>query len=248
VDQFEQVMHSDGETLAGAVIEPRIQGAAGMITHPEGYAERVCKMVQECGGKVILDEVMTGFYRTGAYFAYHKEHVKPDLIALAKGLTGGYLPLAATLIREEMAEGFRGGFHRTFYHGHSYSGNQLGCVAALASMDLLGQPGFLTELQAKIEQLRRLSERFWQHPNVGDVRQEGFILAIELVADFETRARFEGKLRMGFHVCEAAKRFGLLTRPIGDVLMLMPPYCTTKEQLEKMVDGLYRGLCEVIPV
>jgi adenosylmethionine-8-amino-7-oxononanoate aminotransferase len=247
IDEFRSVTASVGDALAGAVIEPLIQGAAGMIMHPHGYLEKACRIVQDQGGKVILDEVMTGFFRTGALFAFSREEVAPDLVALAKGLTGGYLPLAATVVREEITAAFRGEAGRTFYHGHSYSGNQLGSVAALASLELLEQPSFAPSLQRKIELLGQLSARFWKHPQVGDVRQEGFVLAIELVADFASRAPFDRSRRLGFHVAEAAKKYGLLTRSIGDVLMLMPPYCTTEEQLEQMTNALFQALQDVLP-
>lgn len=247
VRDFENAVESAGPALAGYILEPRIQGAAGMIMHPEGFAEKTAAIVQSRGGKVILDEVMTGFFRTGAWFAFAKERVRPDLTALAKGLTGGYLPLAATVVDESIAAAFRGGADRTFYHGHSYSGNQLGCAAALASIDLLAEPGFAENLAGKIAKLRELSQVFWSHPNVGDVRQEGMVLAVELVEDFATRKPFDRAKRAGFFVCDAAREFGLLTRPIGDVLLLMPPYSTTDAQLEQMVDGLFRALCKIIP-
>jgi adenosylmethionine-8-amino-7-oxononanoate transaminase len=247
VDEFQRAAQSAGETLAGAVLEPVIQGAAGMIMHPPGYLEKVSAVTHELGGKVILDEVMTGFFRTGAFFACAREKAAPDLIALAKGLSGGYLPLAATLVREEITQAFRGGIDRTFFHGHSYTGNQLGCAAALANLDLLEEPAFAPELQRKIGQLEKLSTVFWNHPHVGDVRQEGFVLAIELVADFASRTSFDPAQRIGARVCEAAKRHGLLTRPIGDVLVLMPPYCTTDAQLEKMVRALDLALQDILP-
>jgi adenosylmethionine-8-amino-7-oxononanoate aminotransferase len=196
---------------------------------------------------VILDEVMTGFFRTGAMFAFSKENVRPDLVALAKGLTGGYLPLAATVVDEEITTAFRGAVEKTFYHGHSYSGNQLGCAAALANLDLLQEPSFAPRLQQMESKLRSLSEIFWSHPNVGDVRQEGLILAIELVEDFSSRRQFDRRKRTGFVVSETAKEFGLLTRPIGDVLLIMPPYCTTDEQLEQMVGALSDAIWKILP-
>jgi len=246
VADFEKTVVPLGEKMAAWVIEPRVQGAAGMIMHPAGYLEKTCALAQSLGAKVILDEVMTGFFRTGRRFAFAHENVKPDLVALAKGLTGGYLPLAATVIDESMAAEFRS-IERTFYHGHSYTGNQLGCAAALASLDLLDEPEFPALLQVKAARLAEIGAGFWSHPNVGDVRREGMILAIELVEDFATRKAFAPKRRIGAAVCEAAKRFGLLTRPVGDVLLLMPPYCAADEQLEEMGNALYLALCTVCP-
>jgi adenosylmethionine-8-amino-7-oxononanoate transaminase len=248
IDEFRRVVEPMGDTLAGAVLEPLIQGAGGMIMHPKGYLEKAGGIVHAQGGKVILDEVMTGFFRTGTCYAFEQEEAKPDVVALGKGLTGGYLPMAATVVRDEMTAAFRGDLSRTFYHGHSYSGNQLGCAAALASIEVLEHPAFAPELEHKIGLLAALSAVFWKHPNVGDVRQQGFVLAIEVVADFATRAPFEHRLRIGFHVCEAAKKHGLITRPIGDVLLIMPPYCTTDRQLEQMVAALFQALGDVLPV
>jgi adenosylmethionine-8-amino-7-oxononanoate aminotransferase len=171
----------------------------------------------------------------------------PDVLALAKGLTGGYLPLAATLTTEEIFQSFSGGSERTFYHGHSYTANPLGCAAALANLELLHQPKNQIQYDSLVQHLQSLSARFWAHPNVGDVRQEGAILAIELVADRTTRAPLLAANRTGHKVCQVAREFGLLTRPIGDVLVLMPPYCTTDNELEKMVDALLLALNKVIP-
>jgi adenosylmethionine-8-amino-7-oxononanoate aminotransferase len=237
-----------GEAASALVIEPRVQGAAGMKMHPHGYLEKAAKACLDRGVWLVLDEVMTGFGRTGRMFACEHEGVTPDLIALAKGLTGGYLPLAATLAAPEIFEAFLGDYAelKTFFHGHSFTGNALGCAAARASLKIFATDRTL-ERNAELEQnLRELSLKFWDHPNVGDVRQEGLILAVELVRDFETREPFDFAERIGHRVCEAARAHGLLTRPIGDVLVLLPPYCTTEAQLAQMVDALWRGLTEVL--
>jgi adenosylmethionine-8-amino-7-oxononanoate aminotransferase len=183
-------------------------------------------------------------------FAYEHEGVAPDLVALAKGLTGGYLPLAATLASREIYEAFLGDYAelKTFFHGHSYTGNQLGCAAALASLRIFETDKTLEHNAALEQNLRKLTAKFWEHPNVGDVRQEGLICAIELVRDFATREPFGFAERIGHRVCDAARTHGLLTRPIGDVLVLMPPYCVTEAQLEAMVEALWRGLKEILPV
>jgi adenosylmethionine-8-amino-7-oxononanoate aminotransferase len=235
-----------GETLAGLVIEPRVQGAAGFFMHPEGYLEEAFRRVRSAGGKVILDEVMSGFGRTGPLFAFQKENVKPDLVALAKGLTGGYLPLAATLLNDDLYDGFRGGRERAFFHGHSYTGNALGCAAALASLDLLAAAHDERHRIKLAGVMREAGKRFWKHPNVGDVRQEGLILAVELVADPQARLPLDPAARTGWQVCEAAREAGLLTRPVGDVLVLMPPYCMTEKQIVQMADALEEGLKRVL--
>ncbi|MEZ0299987.1 MAG: adenosylmethionine--8-amino-7-oxononanoate transaminase [Candidatus Methylacidiphilales bacterium] len=241
----------DGAEVAALIMEPRVQGAAGMIMHPPGYLAKAAEVTREAGAKLILDEVMTGFGRTGPLFAFQHEQepgVQPDVVALAKGLTGGYLPMAATLITEQIFHAFDGGADRAFYHGHSYTGNQLGCAVAGASLDLLEAPGFVEKHRERIATLRRLAEHFWTHPNVGDVRQEGLILAVELVEDFETRRAFPRQKRLGWHVCEHAREHGLLTRAVGDVLVLMPLYCCGEPELRRMVEALFRGLCDVLPV
>jgi adenosylmethionine-8-amino-7-oxononanoate aminotransferase len=242
---------ADDQQVAALVMEPRVQGAAGMIMHPPGYLARAAAVTREAGAKLILDEVMTGFARTGPLFAFQHEQeqdVNPDVVALAKGLTGGYLPMAATLVAEPIFQAFAGGADRAFYHGHSYTGNQLGCAVAGASLDVLEAPGFAAAHRERIATLRRLAELFWTHPNVGDVRQEGMILAVELVEDFETRRAFPRHRRLGWHVCERAREHRLLTRPIGDVLVIMPPYCCGEPELRRMVEALFRGLCDVLPM
>jgi adenosylmethionine-8-amino-7-oxononanoate aminotransferase len=232
------------------VLEPRVQGAGGMMMHPHGYLSRVAELCRSRGVWLMLDEVMTGFGRTGEMFAFQHEGVTPDVVALGKGITGGYLPLAATVASEEIFSAFDGDHaeFRTFFHGHSYSGNQLGCAAALASLRLLGTAHPMEHIRARGEKLRELARRFWAHPNVGDLRCEGMICAIELVEDFTTRRRLPMEKRVGFRVSEAARKHGLLTRCIGDVLVLMPPYCTSEQQMAEAVEALWSGLVEVLPV
>ena len=246
--ELEAALDDLGETAAAVVIEPRVQGAAGMRMHPHGYLEKAATACRERGVWLVLDEVMTGFGRTGKMFAYEHEGVTPDLVALAKGLTGGYLPLAATLASREIFEAFLGDYAdlKTFFHGHSYTGNALGCAAALANLRIFKTEKTLERNALMEERLRGLSAKFWEHPNVGDVRQEGLICAVELVRDFTTREPFDFAERIGHRVCEAARAHGLLTRPVGDVLVLMPPYCTTEEQLGRMVEALWLGLRNVL--
>lgn len=246
VDQVEQTFAKTGKTSAAWVLEPRVQGAAGFIMHPEGYLEKTCHIAREHGAKILLDEVMTGFGRTGSLFAHQKEKILPDILALAKGLTGGYLPLAATLATEELFEGFSGDLSRTFFHGHSYTGNQLGCSAALASLKILNS----TENQNHRRDLEQTFEEiipsFWTLPYVGDIRREGLILAIEIVEDPSTRKPFPPEKRAGYHICQTARQHGLLTRPVNDVLLLMPPYSTTTDQLKQMAEALRTSITETL--
>ncbi len=250
LNDLRTVLDQQPETTAAFVLEPLVQGAAGMLMHPSGYLKQAAAMCAERGIWLMLDEVMTGFGRTGAMFACEREQVQPDVIALAKSLTGGYLPLAATIATGEIFDAFLGDYSefKTFFHGHSYSGNPLGCAAAIASLELLADEKVQQTIVHRANRLREKTQLFWTHPNVGDVRQEGLICAIELVADFATRKPFPMEDRLGARICEAARKYGLLTRPIGNVLVLMPPYCITEPQLDQAVDALWRALGEVLPI
>jgi len=250
LDELEGALDELGETASAFVLEPRVQGAAGMRMHPTGYLEKAAALCRTRGVWLVLDEVMTGFGRTGTMFAFQAEAVMPDVLALAKGLTGGYLPVAATLASGEIFEAFLGEFSelKTFFHGHSYTGNALGCAAGLANLEIFRAEATLERNAVLAGVLAGRLAIFWEHPNVGDVRQEGLICGIEIVADFETRAAFPLADRVGHRICEAARKQGLLTRPVGDVLVLMPPYCVTEAQLGEMVEALWRALHEVLPV
>ena len=233
---------------AAFVVEPRVQGAAGMIAHPEGWLKRVAEAVRGSGAQLIADEVMTGFGRTGTMFASHKETVTPDFLCVAKGLTGGYLPMAATLTTQEVFDAFLGEYEefKTFFHGHSYTGNQLGAATALASLDILQSGESKKKRRALEENLRDELQTLWPLSAVGDVRQEGLVAGVELVADWRTRKAFPLKAQAGIRVCEAMARRGVLTRPIGNVIPLLPPYCTTPTQLRKMVRALRESIVEVL--
>lgn len=249
VHELTDALDELGNSASTFVMEPRVQGAAGMKMHPHGYLQKAAAACRERGVWLVLDEVMTGFGRTGTMFSYEQESVTPDLVALAKGLTGGYLPIAATITTREIFDAFLGVYPelKTFFHGHSYTGNALGCAAARASLKIFETEKTL-EKNARLE--KKLAEklaRFWDHPNVGDVRQEGLICAVELVRNFATREPFPFVERIGHRVCESARAHGLLTRPIGDVLVLMPPYCCTEDQITQMVNALWRGLKDVLP-
>jgi adenosylmethionine-8-amino-7-oxononanoate aminotransferase len=240
----EEAIEHAGDRLAAWVLEPRVQGAAGMVMHPHGYAKRTATAARKVGAKVFFDEVLTAFGRTGTSLASHAEEATPDVLALAKGLTGGYLPLAATLTTEEIFQSFSGDINRTFFHGHSYTANPLGCSAASASLDLLESSEEIMKRERLVQNLSTHSSTFWKHPYVGDVRQEGAILAIELVSDRATRTPFQSEKRLGAKICHTAREFGLITRPIRDVLVLMPPYCTRSEDLEKMVYALHQAITQ----
>jgi len=233
---------------AAFVMEPRVQGAAGMIAHPEGWLKRVSKAVRASGAQLIADEVMTGFERTGAMFACQKEKVSPDFLCVAKGLTGGYLPMAATLTTQAVFDAFLGEYEefKTFFHGHSYTGNQLGAAAALASLEILHGAESKRKRHRLENFLRDELQTLWSLASVGDIRQEGLVAGIELVSDWRTRKAFPLKAQTGIRVCEAMAQRGVLTRPIGNVIPLLPPYCTTQSQLRKMVRALRESIAEVL--
>lgn len=262
-----------GNDYAAFVFEPLMQGAAGMIPQPTGWLKRVTDIARGHGALLVADEVMTGFGRTGtggkagkreskktasvrpttfppAHFltGCSAAEVRPDFLSLAKGLTGGYLPMAATLTTQSVFDAFLGEYEefKTFFHGHSYTGNQLGAAAGLASLELLTSEASLAARVRLEEDFRRELNSLWSLPHVGDVRQVGLVAGIELVRDWRTREPFALAERAGIRVCEAMARRGVLTRPIGSVVVLMPPYCTTRAQLRQMVGALREAAEETL--
>jgi len=246
VTAVEELRGLDSATMAAVVIEPLIQGAAGMRLWPGGMLAELRRWCDAQGVLLILDEVMTGFGRTGTMFACEQEAVVPDFIALAKGLTGGYLPLAATLTTERVFEAFLGGADQTLYYGHSYTANQLGCAAALANLALFRDERVLETLAGKIARLAQLLDSLRALPQVGEARQCGFMAGIDL--RHENGEPFPPEHLTGAKVCLAARRHGLLTRPIRDTVVLMPPYCITDAQLDQAVEALVAAIGEVCGV
>jgi adenosylmethionine-8-amino-7-oxononanoate aminotransferase len=232
---------------AAFVFEPLMQGAAGMIAQPEGWLKRVAKIARGHGAQLIADEVMTGFGRTSSNFACHREGVQPDFLALAKGLTGGYLPMAATLTTQKVFDAFLGKYEefKTFFHGHSFTGNQLGASAALASLEILQSNESIRLRQILERTLREELESLWRLPNVGDIRQVGLAIGIELVRDWRTREPFDLRERAGIRLCDAMGKRGVLTRPVGNVIVLLPPYCTTQSQARRIVRVVYEACDEI---
>ena len=213
------------------IVEPLVQGAAGILVHPPGYLREVRRLCDEHGVFLICDEVATGFGRTGTMFACEQEDVSPDFLCLAKGLTGGYLPLAATLTSERVYEGFLGSFEqlRTFFHGHTYTGNPLACAAALATLEVFEQERTLDALQPKIALLADLlAEHVAPLPAVAEIRQRGFMTGIEL-------GGFELADRIGHQVTLVARERGAIVRPLGDTVVLMPPLSISEAELTALV-------------
>jgi adenosylmethionine-8-amino-7-oxononanoate aminotransferase len=231
IDELEFVLAGYPGEIAAVIVEPLVQGAAGMIMQPDGYLAAVRDLCDRHGALLICDEVATGFGRTGRMFACEHEGVSPDLLCVAKGLTGGYMPLAATLATEAIYEGFLGEFHefRTFFHGHTYTGNPLACAAALATLDVFDSERTLERLQPKIALLERLLADVEALPAVREVRQRGFMVGIEL-------GEFPLEARMGHQVTLEARARGAIVRPLGDVVVLMPPLSMAEGELRRLVE------------
>ena len=245
-DALEDVLAREGNQVAAVVIEPLVQGAAGIITAPDGHLRRVADIARRHGVLLVVDEVATGFGRTGSMFACEHEGIEPDILCLAKGLTGGYLPLSATLATSEVFDAFlaRPEEHRTLYHGHSYSGNPLCCAAALANLDVFEQEGTIAELPAKVDALARLLAPLADHPHVGEIRQRGLMVGIELVADRSTKEPFPEHLQVGAEVAKATRPRGAIIRPLGDVVVLMPPLAMSEEELTRLVSATIEAIDE----
>jgi adenosylmethionine---8-amino-7-oxononanoate aminotransferase len=227
---LERVLAAHGEEIAGVIVEPLVQGAAGILLQPQGYLCAARELCNRFGVLLICDEVATGFGRTGTMFACEQEGVAPDLMCLAKGITGGYLPLAVTLTSEAIYEGFLGNYEefKTFFHGHTYTGNPLACAAALANLDVFEQERTIERLQPKIALLEELLAEVAARPEVAEVRQRGFMVGIDL-------GSHDDSLRMGHRVTVEARKRGALIRPLGNTVVLMPPLSISESELRELV-------------
>ncbi|MBD0316417.1 MAG: adenosylmethionine--8-amino-7-oxononanoate transaminase, partial [Nitrospiraceae bacterium] len=236
-DPIEALLKSRHRELAGFIIEPLIQAAAGMITQPPGFLQRIRALCTRYDVLLIADEVATGFGRTGKMFACEQEAVTPDLMAVSKGLTGGYMPLAATLTTDAIYQAFLGKYEefKTFFHGHSYTGNPLGCAVALANLALFREKQVLASLGSKIGYVKELLMPLRALAAVGDIRQQGLMIAIELVQDRSSKRPYPLESRIGHRVAAAARARGLLIRPLGHVIVLLPPLSVSHVELAKMV-------------
>lgn len=248
--EIERLVAEHGDRIAAVVLEPGMQGAAGMITLPDGYLRRAADAARRVGALLVLDEVAVGFGRSGSMFACEREDVAPDILCLAKGLTGGYLPMSATLTTERIFEAFLGepSDGRTFFHGHTYTGNQLAAAAAHATLDIFEHERILERLPRTIERFHTELERLRDHPHVGDIRRFGLAAGVELVADRATKAPFEPSERRGMRICGAAKERGVFLRPLGDTVVLMPPLSIADDEIVAIVDALEHGIRQICPV
>ncbi len=226
------------------IMEPLVQAAGGMIVAPRGYLRRVRELCTQYNILLIADEVATGFGRTGKMFACEHEKVSPDIICLAKGITGGYLPLAATLTTEKVYRAFRGDYSekKTFFHGHTYTGNPLASAAALANLKLFKRKQILGKLQPKIKLLEERLAEFSKLSQVGNIRQCGFMTGIELVKDKKTREPYPWEERIGIKVMREARKRGVIIRPLGNVIVIMPPLSISMLELNRLCDIIYESI------
>ena len=244
LNRVEDILSAHHEEIAALVIEPMIQGAAGMITSPKAYLKEIRELTKKYRVLLIADEVATGFGRTGRMFACEHEAISPDILCLAKGITGGYLPLAATLTTEEIFNGFLGDYEekKTFFHGHSYTGNPLACAAAVANLKVMKEEKVLEKLQVKIQFLSEGLKGYRELEHVGDIRQLGMMVGIELVVDKTTREGYPYEDKIGIKVIKEARTRGLILRPLGNVIVLMPPLGISLDELNEIVSITYHSI------
>jgi adenosylmethionine-8-amino-7-oxononanoate aminotransferase len=238
--ELERLMERHAAETAGLVIEPLVQGAGGMIVHPAGFLKGVRELCDRYDCLMIADEVAVGFGRTGAMFACQQEGVTPDIMALSKGITAGYLPLAATMTTQKIYDAFLGEYRelKTFFHGHTFTGNPIACAVALASLDLFEHDRLLDHLPVKIEYLKKRMEKIAALPHVGEARHCGMIGGIELVRDKKTREPYPWDERVGVQVCREARRHGIFIRPLDNVIVVFPPLSISLEELAILMDGI----------
>jgi adenosylmethionine-8-amino-7-oxononanoate aminotransferase len=244
LDQLAAALAKHGKEIAAVVIEPLVQAAAGIIVHPPGFLRGVRKLTRQHDMLLIADEVAVGMGRTGKLFACEQEGVEPDFLCLGKGLTGGYLPLAATLATDEIYSAFLGRYEesRTFFHGHTYGGNPLGAAAALATLEVFDEEQTLDRLKPKVARLAEHLSRIAKLPHVGDVRQRGLMAGIELVRDRATKEPYPWAERRGLRVCQHALSQGVWLRPLGNVIVIMPPLAVSLEELDRICEAVECGI------
>ena len=244
---LENILKQHSQTIAAICIEPIVQGAAGMIVHPDGFLRGVRELADQYNVLLICDEVAVGFGRTGLMFACEHEAVQPDLMCVAKGITGGYLPLAATFATQQIFDAFIGEpvEGKTFFHGHTYTGNPLACAAAIASLNLFEENNLLQTVQGHALELSMDLNRLDSLKHVGDIRQKGLMIGIELVENKSTRKSFDSSRRIGAEFCHRLRQRGLILRPLGDVIVLMPPLAMPMDMLRDVFNAIAISLEEM---
>lgn len=244
--ELETMLSEKGKEIAAVIMEGMVQGAGGMHVMPNGYLKGVKNLCKKHDVLLIVDEVATGFGRTGKMFAVEHEEVEPDIMMVAKGITGGYLPIAATLTTEEIYKAFYADYAelKTFFHGHSYTGNQLGCAAALANLDIFEKENVMEDVERKTAFVKEKLEALKALPHVGDIRQLGLMVGIELVLDKETKQPFPWVERIGYQTTLEMRKLGMLSRPLGDTIVFMPPYASSYEDLDAMISIMEQAIKE----
>lgn len=247
LDKMEGILKKHHKEIAGVIIEPLVQGAGGMIVSPPGYLKGVRRLCRKYKVLLIADEVATGFGRTGKMFACEHENISPDILCLAKGITGGYLPLAATVAAEKIFRAFLGRYEdlKTFFHGHTYTGNQLACAAAIANLKVFKSEKTLAAMQKKIKILKTGLEEMSAFARVGDIRQKGFMVGIEIVKNRKSKEPFAMKDRVSWKICYRAREKGLIIRPLGNVIVLMPPLSISHDELKSLIRITAEAIREV---
>lgn len=244
LDAVERLMRSHSHELAGMLIEPMLQGAGGMLVQPEGYLSAIRQLCDKYGLLLITDEVATGFGRTGRMFAVQHESISPDIMAISKGLSAGYLPLAATLATEEIYQAFLGNYTelKTFFHGHTFTGNPLACAVAIRSLELFEENNLLSHINERAGQLGKWLEQIKELPNVGDLRQCGVAAGVELVRNKATKEPYRWEEKVGIRVCQQLRRHGIFARPLGNNLVLFPPLVISAQELDFLLEGMTNGI------
>lgn len=246
LDELETMLSEKGKEIAAVIMEGMVQGAGGMHVMPKGYLKGVEQLCKKYDVLLIIDEVATGFGRTGKMFAVEHEQVEPDIMMVAKGITGGYLPIAATLTTEEIYKAFYADYAelKTFFHGHSYTGNQLGCAAALANLDIFEKENVMEDVERKAAFVKDKLEALKDLPYVGDIRQLGLMVGIELVLDKERKQPFPWVERIGYQTTLQMRKLGMLSRPLGDTIVFMPPYASSYDDLDAMISIMEQAIKE----
>ncbi len=244
LDKLEEVLKEHNNEVAAVVIEPLVQGAAGMITAPDGFLKGVARLAKKYGVHLIADEVAVGFGRTGEMFACDTEKVRPDFLCLAKGITGGYMPMAVTLTTEKVYKKFLGRYEEfnAFFHGHTYTGNPLAAAAALANLGLFKKRNTMDRVKKSAAVLAKLLTPFSELAHAGDVRQRGLMVGIELVKDKSIKSQFDPADRVGHKVCMDTREHGVIIRPIGNTIIIMPPFSIKTAELKKIVQTVFESI------
>ena len=248
-EKAEQAFKEHGDETCSIIVEPILQGAAGMKIYPAEYLSKLRKLCDEYGVLLIADEIATGFGRTGKFFAMDNAGISPDIMAISKGLTGGYMPMAITITTDEIYNAFYAEYNdqKAFMHSHTYSGNPLGCSVALGVLDILESEKTIEKAQVTAEYLhRRLCEEFLNHKNVGEIRHVGLINAIELVEDKGTKKGFDSELRVGYQIYKRALEYGLVLRPLGNVLYFNPPLIISEAEIDLAIERMKKAVGDIL--